>query len=108
MPGGGSCKILSRRPSDLSQLGVLGRRGDEDGNIRVGVFPEGQEIVIGSPGFDDISDEHVSTREAEMSEHANLGIQDDAGMIEDFLKLGGCGGAVVQMQVYQPTNVCGT
>jgi hypothetical protein len=32
----------------LLQFGVFGFGGDEDGDVRVGVFPERQEIVVGS------------------------------------------------------------
>jgi hypothetical protein len=35
----------------LFQLGVLRFGSDEDGDVRVGVFPERQEIVIGRLGL---------------------------------------------------------
>jgi hypothetical protein len=33
------------------KLRVFGFRNDEDGNIRVGVFPEGEEILVSSASF---------------------------------------------------------
>ena len=34
----------------LLQLGILGSRSDEDGDVRVGVFPEREEDLVGSAG----------------------------------------------------------
>jgi hypothetical protein len=35
----------------LFQLRVLGFRSDKNGNVRVGIFPEREEILIGGAGF---------------------------------------------------------
>ncbi len=36
---------------ELLQLGVFGLCGEEDGNVRIGIFPGGKEILVGVAGF---------------------------------------------------------
>ena len=38
-------------PAQLSQLAVLGLSFQEDGDIRVGIFPQGEEILVGAAGL---------------------------------------------------------
>ena len=47
-----SCVDLGfpQRIRQLFQLRVLGLRSDEDGNVRVGVFPEREEILLAATG----------------------------------------------------------
>ena len=44
-------KLVMASSVRLLQLRVLGSGRNQDGDIRVGVFPEREEIVISSPGF---------------------------------------------------------
>jgi hypothetical protein len=39
----------------LLQLGVFGLGLHEDGDIGIGVFPEGEEIIVGSVGFSGVA-----------------------------------------------------
>ena len=52
----------------LLQLRVLRLGGDEDGNIRVGVSPEREEILIGRARLGRIALQHIGAGEAEMHE----------------------------------------
>ena len=52
----------------LLQLGVFGFGRDEDGNIEVGVFPKGEEILIGSFRFGGVTLQHIGTSKSEMGE----------------------------------------
>ena len=60
---------LPERPTSL-QLGVLRFRGDEDGDVGVGVFPQREEILIRGSGFGGVALQGVSAGEAEMRERA--------------------------------------
>src|ERR1700686_2151414 len=55
----------------LFQLCVLGFRGDENGNVRVGVFPKREEILICRLGFCGVALQHTGAGEAEMGECAD-------------------------------------
>jgi len=37
--------------AQLLQLGVFGLGGPQDGQVRVGVFPEREEILVGGAGL---------------------------------------------------------
>ena len=50
-------------------------------NVRVGVFPEPEEIVVGGFCFGGVDLQGVSSGEAEMSERAVRVIQSDAAMV---------------------------
>ena len=69
----------------------------EDGDVGVGVFPEGEEILIGGAGFCGVAGESVGAGEFEMSQGADEAIGDKAAMVEDFLKLGGRGGSLFRL-----------
>ena len=83
------------RRGGLLQLGVLGFGGDEDGDVGVGVFPEGEEILIGGAGLGGIARESVGTGQAEMGECTQRAVDHDAAVVDKPLKLCGCGTAVV-------------
>jgi hypothetical protein len=42
---------VSRKARGSLELGELGLGLLQDGDIRVGVFPEGEEVLIGGAGF---------------------------------------------------------
>ncbi len=48
----------------LLQLRVLELGGDEDGDVRVGVFPQVEKILIRSAGFGGVALQCVSTRQS--------------------------------------------
>ena len=45
---------------------VLGFRGDQDGNVRVGVFPKREEILIRDAGFGCVALQDASACKAEV------------------------------------------
>src|SRR5215471_7595201 len=76
----------STRPESL-QLGVLRFGLLQDGDVRVGVLPQREEIVIGGFCFGNVTLHGVGTCEAEMGESAQRKIQNNAAMVENLLKL---------------------
>ena len=56
-------------------------------DVGVGVFPEGQEILVGSSGFGCVALQHVGAGETNMRKCADRVIQDGAAMDEYFLEL---------------------
>jgi hypothetical protein len=50
----------------LLQLRILGFGGDQDGDVRVAVFPEREEILIGRLGLGGVALHRVGAGEAEM------------------------------------------
>jgi hypothetical protein len=52
------------RLSCLLQLRVLGFRFFQDGDVGIGVFPEGEEILVGDAGLPHISGERICAGEA--------------------------------------------
>ena len=90
------CKITARLESKritqlqtkLLQLCVLGFGSDEDWNVRVGIFPEREEILIGRLGFGVVVLQGVGAGEAEMSECSDGFVEYNSAMVENFLELG--------------------
>ena len=52
------------------QLRVLRFRSDEDGNVRVGVFPQREEILIGRLGFGGVALHRVCAGHSEMRQRS--------------------------------------
>jgi hypothetical protein len=55
---------MSREPQlsmGLSQLRVLGFGLFQDGDVGVGVFPEGEELFVGGAGVGGVACQHVRT-----------------------------------------------
>jgi len=50
----------------LSQLRVFRLGSDENRNVRVGVFPEREEILIRSAGLGDVALQSIGTSKLEM------------------------------------------
>ncbi len=65
--------------SNLLQLDVLGLGDDKNGNVGVGVFPEREEILVGSFGFGGVALQSVRPRKPEMRQCADGRVQ--PGMI---------------------------
>lgn len=54
---------------------------------RVGVFPKGEEVVIGGAGFRCVTWLSVRAPQAEMGERRERAVPYHAGMVEIFLKI---------------------
>src|SRR5277367_5993611 len=72
------------------QLLILRLGPFKDRNVRVSIFPEGEEILVGDPGFGGISLQNIGAAETKMRERTDWFVKHDAGMLEDSLELG-CG-----------------
>src|SRR5271167_3056187 len=78
------------------QLRVLGFGFFQDGDVGVGVFPEGEEVLICGAGFDGIARHCVGAGKGEMCQYSNGFIEHSSAMVEDFLEL--VGGFVALMR----------
>src|ERR1700731_964275 len=85
----------------LLQLGVFSFGGDEDRDVRVGTFPEREEVSVGSerPDAGGIGIralrgsrlQGIGTREAQMRQRSRSAVHDDPAVVENLLKLSGGG-----------------
>jgi|ERR1035437_3730469 hypothetical protein len=83
----------------LLQLRVLGFGFFQDGDVGVGVFPEGEEIFVGGEGASagevgirslrDSRLERIPTRHAQMRQSSRPAVPNDPAVVENLLKLGG-------------------
>jgi hypothetical protein len=90
--GGREPKLLQLR---VLRLGLL-----EDGDVRVGVFPEREEILIGGFCLGGVTLHGVRSAKLEMRQSADGLILDDTRMVKNFLELGRGFGTLV------PTEIC--
>jgi len=70
----------------LLQFRVLRLDLLQDGNVGVGVFPEGEKILIGGAGFRGVGLQDKGTGKAEVREGADGLINDYASPMDDFFK----------------------
>ena len=101
----------------LLEFGEFGFGGEEEGDFGVGVFPKGEEIFVGGEGADAsgvgigaggiFGLERVGASDTEVSERAGPAIPDDAGVVDDALKIGGGGGAIAGGEVRVGVGVGG-
>jgi len=68
----------------LLQLRVFRLRFFQDGDVGVGVFPEGEKVLVGGFGFRSVPRESVSTRKAEVSKCAERKIDATPGWSRNF------------------------
>ena len=73
----------------LLQLRIFRFRSYEDGDVRVGVFPQCEEIQIGRLGLGGVALHGVGSADLEMRECTNGFVEYNSAMGEDFLELGG-------------------
>ncbi len=92
---------------DLMKLRVLRLRGNQDGDVRVGVFPECEEILIGSLGFDGVALHSIGSADLEMRECSDGSVEHNSAMVEDFLKLSGGFSALIGGKISFATQVGG-
>src|SRR5271154_243429 len=103
----GAPGFLFYAASQLLQLGVLRLGFFQDGNVGVGVFPEGEEILVGFSGFRRVACERGGARQAQVGKRVELspiGVLPSAApigalVIQDLLELSRCLSAVTQTQV---------
>lgn len=79
----------------------------EDGEVGVGVLPEGEEGVVGGAGFGGVTGEGVGACETEMGQGADGFVGDHAAPIEDFLKFGGGLRALMSAEKSLASNIDG-
>jgi hypothetical protein len=89
------------------KLRVLSLGLFQDGNVLVGVSPQGEEILIGSTGFVGMPLQCVCAGEAEMGEYEERVVRDHGGVGEKFLKLCCRFGTLMEKQIRLPANVHG-
>ena len=75
---------------ELSELCVLCLCLLQDGDVRIGILPKNQEVLISSAGLGGVTGHRVRRTELEMGERADWFIQHNAPMVEGFWELGGC------------------
>src|SRR5579862_6311021 len=83
----------------LLEFCVLGFGLLQDGNVRVGVFPQREEILIRRARLGLIAGNCVGPPQLQMRQRSNNGIEHNTGMIQNLLKLGSSFIALVQKQV---------
>ena len=83
---------LLQRIKPLFQIRVLGLRSDEDGNVRVGILPEHQKILIRHLGFGGVALHRVGAAELKARQRPSHIVLHNARMIDQFLIFdrGGC------------------
>src|SRR5436853_3604537 len=89
----------------LLQFFMFLMRGGQDGNRRVGVFPEREEILIGSARFSCVALVCGCARDAELSQRIQRREWIPATMIDDGLKFLRGRGGVLLAQIHPPTQV---
>src|SRR5215469_4606492 len=101
----------------LLQLRVLDFGLLVDGDVGVGVFPEGEEILVsgersdsGGVGIGPLRSsrlQRIGTRNTQMSQGSRPAVPHDAAVVDDLLKLGGCFLALSSCEVCLAANVGG-
>jgi hypothetical protein len=92
---------------ELLQFGVLCLGLLQDGDVRVGVFPEREEILIGRLGLGGVALHGVGASETEMCKGALRIILYDAPVLQDSLKFRGRFLALAQEQVRKAAQIGG-
>jgi len=86
---------MSLQERALLELSVLRLGFLQDGNVGIGVFPEGEEVLILGTSLGSVAGENVGAGEAEMGERTEREVDHDAAVVQKPLKFCGCGTAVV-------------
>jgi hypothetical protein len=81
------------------QLRVLRLGFLQDGDVGVGVFPEGEEVLIGGAGLGGVTLQVVSAGKAESGEGIEWRIREHGAMVEHFLKFSGGCAALSELKV---------
>ena len=91
----------------LRQLCVFHFGLDEDGNVGVGIFPRGEEILISRASFGVIALQRIRPREIQLCQRQEYIQAVQPAVIQDFLELSGRLGAIAQLQIRKPPAVYG-
>jgi len=101
--------------AELLQLRVLGFGLLKDGDVGVGVFPEGEEVFVGGErpdaggvGIGTLRGsrlQSIGTSQAQMRQGSCPAVPDSTAVIEDFLELGGGSDALSSSDVCFTMNV---
>lgn len=83
----------------LFQLRILHFRGNQNWNIRVGVFPHCEKVLIGGAGFGGVALENVGASDVELGHGVEDANDVDAAVIENFLEFGSDFCTVVKLEV---------
>ena len=83
------------RSSALLQLRVLRLGFVQDGDVRVGVFPEGEEVLVFSAALGGIALERVGACQAKVGQCAQVEVQPEASVVEQLLEFDSGGGTAV-------------
>jgi predicted ester cyclase len=60
----------------------------QDGDIGIGVFPEGEKILVGGLRFTDVATHRVGPAYLQMRERTRREIPNDSAMIQQLLEFG--------------------
>ena len=71
----------------LLQLRVLRFGFFEDGNVGVGVFPEGEEVLVAGARFRGVAQQGIGSSQLEMGQRAQGKINRHAPVVDHFLEL---------------------
>ena len=80
---------MIRSCPQLLQLGILRFSLLQDGDIGIGIFPEGEEILISRARSGQVMRKRAGPTQAEMSQRNQREVYDQAGVIENPLKFRG-------------------
>ena len=80
-------EAISKASEHLLQSRILALRLDEDWHVGVGVFPEGEEVLVGLAGLRGVAAQRRSTPEAEVGERIQDVHAADATVVDDLLEL---------------------
>jgi len=81
------------------QLRVLRFGLFQDWDVGVGIFPEGEEVLVRGSRLSGVTRHHVGSAELEMSQCSGHKVEHDSPVIRYFLKLGGGGNSIVCEQI---------
>src|SRR5712692_10416889 len=79
----------------------------QDGDVGVGVFPEGEEVLVCALRFDVVAREGVGTGQSQVRQCADEIVLHHAGVVENLLELGGGSAALVRRQISLATQING-
>jgi hypothetical protein len=86
-----SPSVFDTEPLSSLQFRVLRSGLLQDGNVRIGVFPESEKIIVGEATLSSVAREGSGSGDSEMGKSAKRRVDDNARVVEDFSKLRYCG-----------------
>jgi hypothetical protein len=79
---------MLRLESQLLQLRVFGPGLPQDGDFGVGIFPQCEEVLVASAGFDCVALQRVCAGKIEICQRADGFIPHHPAIVENFPELG--------------------